>query len=220
LVGFGVKQQLQQQTTPNSVCQHFVSPKNSAWVVSTLRYFNERNKKISDMISHVDEIPLDCELSLPPPQQSHHGVEIGLVGGRQQKRRYPALMERRTSRAVTATTRNGSIFTSRKYPTSTIIVMMLMMTILTTVLPTTVAMALTEDVCIETSPNEDFVCTRKVLETRKLYDGEMINVGVTQRVDGAEEEKQAIRDVLHRMDMYFFQEVLAFPEYSFARSRW
>ena len=85
--------------------------------------------------------------------------------------------------------------------------------------PTTVR-GLSQDVCIETSPNEDFLCTRQVLETRLMYDGEMINVGVTQRVDGVEEEKQAIRDVLHQMDMYFFTEVLALPEYSFARSRW
>mmetsp|Transcript_52385 Transcript_52385/g.126783 ORF Transcript_52385/g.126783 Transcript_52385/m.126783 type:complete len:186 (+) Transcript_52385:157-714(+) len=107
-----------------------------------------------------------------------------------------------------------------------------------------VVSALDHDVCIETSPpttthhrhrhrnsNKDndkdedededssFVCTRDVLELREQYDGEMINVGITQRVDGAETERKAIRDVLHQMDMYFFEEVLAFPEYSYARSR-
>lgn len=81
-------------------------------------------------------------------------------------------------------------------------------------------MALSQDVCIETAPNEDFICTRQVLEIREMYDRQSINVGVTQRVDGAEEEKEAIRDVLHQMDMYFFTEVLALPEYSYARSRW
>ena len=99
-------------------------------------------------------------------------------------------------------------------------------------------------VCIETLPNEDFICThtRDVLELREKYYYDMvdnnnsnkneqqqqqqqsnlplINVGITQRVDGAEHERKAIRDVLHQMDMYFFEEVLAFPEYSYARTRW
>jgi hypothetical protein len=80
--------------------------------------------------------------------------------------------------------------------------------------------ALTSEVCVETTPDEEMVCTRDVLETRRMYDGFTINVGVTQRVDGTDSEKQAIRDVLKHMDHYFFHEVLALPEYAFARSRW
>ena len=100
-----------------------------------------------------------------------------------------------------------------------------------------------QSVCVETLPNDDFVCTHTsdVLELReKMYsrlsaaddDGHnnnndddentlpLINVGVTQRGDGAEHERKAIRDVIRQMDMYFFEEVLAFPEYSYARTRW
>ena len=78
---------------------------------------------------------------------------------------------------------------------------------------------LSTDVCIDVG-EEEMTCTREVLETRTLYDNESINVGVTQRIDGSDAEKQAIRDVLKHMDHYFFNEVLALPEYEYARSRW
>jgi hypothetical protein len=51
-------------------------------------------------------------------------------------------------------------------------------------------------------------------------DGSSIDVGVTQRIDGSDSEKQAIREVLKRMDYYFFNEVLAMPEYEYVRPRW
>lgn len=63
-------------------------------------------------------------------------------------------------------------------------------------------------------------CTKEVLETRTRYDDVTINVGVTQRIDGSDSEKKAVRDVLKHMDNYFFHEVLALPEYEYARSRW
>jgi hypothetical protein len=53
-----------------------------------------------------------------------------------------------------------------------------------------------------------------------MYDTTFVDVGVTQRVDGSESEKQAIKDVLNQMDRYFFQEVLALPQYHYARSKW
>jgi hypothetical protein len=77
-----------------------------------------------------------------------------------------------------------------------------------------------QSICVEVGENKDMVCTAEVLETREKYDGTLINVGVTQRVDGSETEKQAIRQVLKNMDNYFFNEVLALPEYEYARSRW
>ncbi len=80
-------------------------------------------------------------------------------------------------------------------------------------------MGLSTDVCIDVR-EEEMTCTREVLETRTLNDNESINVGVTQRMDGSDAEKQAIRDVLKHMDHYFFHEVLALPEYEYARSRW
>lgn len=75
------------------------------------------------------------------------------------------------------------------------------------------------DVCIDVG-EEEMTCTREVLETRTLHDNISINVGVTQRIDGSDAEKQAVRDVLKHMDNYFFHEVLALPEYEYARSRW
>jgi len=104
---------------------------------------------------------------------------------------------------------------------TTLIMIMILLLCGRSTTTTVVVSALDHDVCIETLPDKDFVCTRDVLELRDKYDGDdgMINVGITQRVDGAEQERKAIRDVLHQMDMYFFEEVLAFPEYSYARSR-
>lgn len=80
--------------------------------------------------------------------------------------------------------------------------------------------ALIDEVCVETTPDEEMVCTRDVLETRHMYDGFTINVGVTQRIDGTESEQKAIRDVLKQMDHYLFHEVLALPQYAFARTQW
>jgi len=78
-----------------------------------------------------------------------------------------------------------------------------------------------ESVCIIGNKSlPEMTCTREVLEMRTQYDEVSINVGVTQRIDGSELEKQAVRDVLKHMDRYFFHEVLALPEYEYARSRW
>ena len=46
------------------------------------------------------------------------------------------------------------------------------------------------------------------------------NLGLNQRIDGTESEKQAIRDVLERMEDYYINEVLSHPEYATARNRW
>lgn len=73
-------------------------------------------------------------------------------------------------------------------------------------------------VCVDMGEPE-MVCTDQVLEARQQADGTSIHVGVTQRIDGSETEKAAIREVLQRMDEYFLNEVLALPEYSYARHR-
>lgn len=76
-----------------------------------------------------------------------------------------------------------------------------------------------EDVCVDVGPGQ-FACTDDVLATRDRIDGYTINVGVTQRIDGNDAEKKAIRDILRRMDDYFFKEVLALPEYESVRPQW
>jgi len=75
------------------------------------------------------------------------------------------------------------------------------------------------DRCVEVG-NEEFACTNDVLELRKRVDGRSVDVGITQRVDGSYSEKQAIKEVLRRMDAYFFDEVLALPEYDGVRPKW
>jgi hypothetical protein len=67
---------------------------------------------------------------------------------------------------------------------------------------------------------EEFVCTQDILLLRERLDGRSVNVGVTQRIDGSEEEKKEIRDVLKQMDDYFLHEVLAMPEYDRIRHLW
>jgi hypothetical protein len=79
--------------------------------------------------------------------------------------------------------------------------------------------AFDEDVCVDVGQGE-FACTDDVLETREEVDGRTIDVGVTQRIDGSDSEKKAIREVLRRMDEYFFKEVLAMPEYENVRPHW
>jgi hypothetical protein len=78
-----------------------------------------------------------------------------------------------------------------------------------------------QSVCVDVGKDSvrNMVCTDQVLETRQKIDGTSIDVGVTQRIDGSESEKKAIREVLKRMDQYFTTEVLALPEYEFARHR-
>jgi hypothetical protein len=79
--------------------------------------------------------------------------------------------------------------------------------------------AASDDLCVDVG-NTEFTCTDDVMGTRKRVDGKMIDVGITQRVDGSESEKKAIREVLRRMDEYFFNEVLSMPEYENVRPQW
>jgi hypothetical protein len=67
---------------------------------------------------------------------------------------------------------------------------------------------------------EDFVCSQDLLLLRERLDGRSVNVGLAQRIDGSEEERQEIRDVLKHMDEYFLNEALAMPEYDNIRHLW
>jgi hypothetical protein len=75
------------------------------------------------------------------------------------------------------------------------------------------------DICMDVG-NGDFACSEDVLKTRNQVDGVSIDVGVTQRIDGSDSEKEAIREVLKNMDNYFFNEVLSMSEYSYVRPWW
>jgi hypothetical protein len=66
----------------------------------------------------------------------------------------------------------------------------------------------------------EFVCTDNVVASRHALDGYDIGLGVTQRIDGSDLEKKAIRDVLRLMEDYITNEVLSMPEYESARPHW
>mmetsp|Transcript_9860 Transcript_9860/g.16470 ORF Transcript_9860/g.16470 Transcript_9860/m.16470 type:complete len:149 (+) Transcript_9860:148-594(+) len=79
-----------------------------------------------------------------------------------------------------------------------------------------------ENACVATSKDE-YVCTNDPVRTaangRSLGKSSLIDRGVTQRIDGSETEKRAVREVLKLMDEYFVYEVMAKPEYEPVRSR-
>jgi hypothetical protein len=62
---------------------------------------------------------------------------------------------------------------------------------------------------------EEFQCYLNPIDARRLVDGEaktqQISRGVNQRVEGTDEEKRAIQEVLSRMDDYYYDMVLALP---------
>lgn len=78
----------------------------------------------------------------------------------------------------------------------------------------------TDERCALDHGVEEFVCTKDVLLLRERLDGRSVTVGVNQRIDGSEEEKEQIRDVLKHMAEYFHSEVLAMPEYDHIRHLW
>ena len=79
--------------------------------------------------------------------------------------------------------------------------------------------SLATDRCVDVGDG-DFACTYDVMTLRKQLDGKSFDVGVAQRVDGTDAEKEAVGEVLKRMDKYFYEEVLAMPEYEHVRFQW
>lgn len=80
----------------------------------------------------------------------------------------------------------------------------------------TITLTSAEDRCIDVG-DDQYMCTHDPINLRHKLDGRLLDVGVAQRIDGSDAEKEAIRDVLKRMDDYFYEEVLAMPEYEFVR---
>jgi hypothetical protein len=75
------------------------------------------------------------------------------------------------------------------------------------------------DRCVHNG-NDEFLCTQDPLLVRERLDARSLDVGEHQRIEGSEEEKRNIREVLRQMDAYFNDEVLAMPEYEHVRFRW
>lgn len=93
---------------------------------------------------------------------------------------------------------------------------------------TTQATEMNSRYCVARPGGHSFECTEDPMGSRKIFDkedgtntmGTDINMGVTQRIDGSESEKKAVREVLQQMDEYFLNEILAKPEYESVRSDW
>ena len=76
-----------------------------------------------------------------------------------------------------------------------------------------------QDRCIYDGIKE-FDCTPDSPFIREKLDSRTAFPGAPQRIEGSEEEKRNIREVLKQMDDYFLNEVLAMPEYEHVRPRW
>lgn len=67
--------------------------------------------------------------------------------------------------------------------------------------------------CYATAENK-YLCTDDPSKARAYRDPEPIYAGVEQTVDGTKEEKNAVNEVLNRMNQYFENEVMTKPEYT------
>jgi hypothetical protein len=71
---------------------------------------------------------------------------------------------------------------------------------------------------------EDSVCSTDPIGVYKHLYSEItlddIHQGVPQRIDGSEEEKRSIKEILKLMNVYWYEEVLSNIEYDEARASW
>ena len=77
-----------------------------------------------------------------------------------------------------------------------------------------------EHLCVDNG-SDSFVCTEasQLIHSQEKSD-HSVDFGVPQRIDGTEEEKRQIREVIARSSEYFFNEVLVMPEYEHVRTAW
>jgi len=76
-----------------------------------------------------------------------------------------------------------------------------------------------EEMCIHSSGDE-FLCSDNQLEIRRAHDGYgAVDIGVQQRVDGSDQEKESIREIIRMMNEYFGNEVLVMPMYKDVRQK-
>ena len=77
--------------------------------------------------------------------------------------------------------------------------------------------------CVDIS-TEDSICSiDPIVALERVYTrGNLnaFNVGVTQTIDGTEDEKNSIRKVLTQMNHYWYNEVLSNFDYDEARASW
>lgn len=77
--------------------------------------------------------------------------------------------------------------------------------------------------CVDISSEYSMCSIDPMVELGHVYSKARLNgfhIGVTQTIDGTEEEKQSIRDVLTQMNHYWKHEVLSNFEYDEVRASW
>ena len=77
--------------------------------------------------------------------------------------------------------------------------------------------------CVDISSEYSMCSTDPMVELGHVYSKARLNgfhIGVTQTIDGTEEEKQSIRNVLTQMNHYWKHEVLSNFEYDEVRASW
>lgn len=72
--------------------------------------------------------------------------------------------------------------------------------------------------CVDNG-SDSFVCTEASQLLQEKSD-HLVDFGVPQRIDGTEEEKRQIREVIEKTSEYFYNEVLVMPEYEHVRTSW
>jgi hypothetical protein len=82
-----------------------------------------------------------------------------------------------------------------------------------------IAAAPTDHLCVDNG-GDSFVCKDRNQFIREKADSLAVDLGVAQRIDGTEEEKRQIREVIERTSEYFLNEVLVMPEYEHVRTSW
>lgn len=79
-------------------------------------------------------------------------------------------------------------------------------------------------VCVEDNDIKgtlSYVCTTRGDQLKMESErSQRYNLGVIQRIDGSDEEKEGIREVISLMKEYFYTEVLAKPAYRDIRHKW
>ena len=78
-----------------------------------------------------------------------------------------------------------------------------------------------ERVCLYDDNQRSYYCATRKHQLQKEKDsGKKYSLGVAQRIDGSDKEKEAIREVIGLMNDYFLNEVLIKPAYKDIRHKW
>jgi hypothetical protein len=78
-------------------------------------------------------------------------------------------------------------------------------------------------ICVSETSRDVFTCSTRGKQFQKAMNGnkeEQVNLGVIQRVDGSQDEKEATREVIFLMKQYFLNEVMVKPVYRNIRHKW